>query len=408
MSADALRPSKLSFAEARHVVEEHARSILPGPSGFVGLREAGRRILAEPVFADRDFPAFARATRDGYAVRSADVVRPPALLDVIGEIKAGALSKLRLEAGQAAAIMTGAPLPEGADSVVMVEYTSLEQDQVRVSRPVVCGENVVPQAAEAKRGDCLLPSGTRLHYAAIGVAASAGTARLRVYRQPLVALLPTGDEVVEIEAVAGPSQIRNSNSYALAAQVERAGGVPQLLPVACDEPGQLRELIVRALEADLVVLSGGVSMGRYDLVKQVLGELRAEFFFAGVKIQPGGPVAFGRVRGKYFFALPGNPVSTLVTFELFARPLLGALAGMAPQKLRFLHARLQASFTAKTGLTRFLPAMVSGEFEDTLVAPVPWQGSGDLASSARSNCYLVVPPDRERFEQGEWMAVMPR
>jgi molybdopterin molybdotransferase len=234
--------------------------------------------------------------------------------------------------------------------------------------------------------------------------------------------LTTGDEIVSVDAIPGPTQIRNSNSYSLSAQVREAGGDPMLLPIAPDELHGLRLLIEEGLKADLLILTGGVSMGRYDLVEQVLSELQAEFFFTGAKIQPGRPVVFGQccaskggagvpaheTPGTYFFGLPGNPISTMVTFELFARPLLEALAGRSARKLVFLHARLKREVRIKTGLKRFLPAVLSGEFEQSEVELVPWQGSGDIAATALANCFLVIPPDREHIAAGEWVAVMPR
>jgi molybdopterin molybdotransferase len=230
-------------------------------------------------------------------------------------------------------------------------------------------------------------------------------------------VLTTGDEIVDIDATPGPTQIRNSNSYSLAAQILGAGGQPVVLPVAADEAQALRRLIEQGLKSDLLLLTGGVSMGRYDLVEQVLSELQAEFFFTGAKIQPGRPVVFGscgagtparETPGVYFFGLPGNPVSTMVTFELFARPMLEVLAGQVPRQLAFLHSRLKGEIRVKTGLRRFLPAILAGEFENSEVEVVVWQGSGDIAATARANCYIVVPPDRERISAGEFVAVMMR
>jgi molybdopterin molybdotransferase len=235
-----------------------------------------------------------------------------------------------------------------------------------------------------------------------------------------------------VDVPPGPNQIRNSNTYSLAAQIQAAGGEPVLLPIAPDEPVRLRELLQEGLESDLLLIAGGVSMGKYDLVEQVLAEMKAEFFFTGAKIQPGKPVVFGQVpcgadtlvreaaetrsgntktpfeNHKYFLGLPGNPTSTMVTFKLFARPMLEALAGMAVRKLIFLHAKLKTAIQTKTGLTRFLPAALTGEFATAEVELVRWQGSGDIAAVARANCYIVVPPDRERIESGEWMAVLMR
>lgn len=393
----------------------------PRGKELVELLEGVGQVLAEPVLADRHFPPFPRATRDGYAVRAADLSKLPARLQIVGEIKAGAAdTSLSLEAGQAAAIMTGAPAPAGADAVVMVEYTARVGDQVEITKGITAGENIVPIGSEAKRGDRLLPPGVRLDHAAIAVAASAGRSRLLVYSKPRVALLSTGDELVDIDVPPARHQIRNSNSYSLAAQVQAAGGEAVLLPIAPDESERLRELIVDGLDADLLVITGGVSMGKYDLVEQVLTELNAEFFFTGAKIQPGRPVVFGRVPWetgeeptskpgfKYFFGLPGNPVSTMVTFELFARPIQEALSGMPPQKLVWLHGRLKSDIKVKPGLKRFLPAVLSGEFEQAEVEVVRWQGSGDIAATARANCYIVVPPDREQIGAGEWVPVLRR
>ncbi|HVO82365.1 MAG TPA: gephyrin-like molybdotransferase Glp [Terriglobales bacterium] len=417
----------LSFEDARHLVEEHAARLRPRGKELVELLDSAGQVLAEPVAADRNLPSFPRATRDGYAVRAADLAQLPARLEVIGDIKAGVAPSevpVKLEAGQAAGIMTGAPAPPGADAVVMVEYTSRAGNTVEIAKGIAAGDNIVPAGAEARRGARLLAPGMRLDYAAVAVAASVGRSHLLVYAKPQVAVLATGDEVVDIDALPGPNQIRNSNTYSLAAQVVAAGGEPVPLPIAPDEPGRLRELITDGLEADLLLLAGGVSMGKYDLVEQVLAELQAEFFFTGVQIQPGRPLVFGRVPSDrdrdasgtagggpgatYFFGLPGNPVSTMVCFELFARPVLEALAGMAPRKLRFLRAQLKAELNTKTGLKRFLPAILSGEFEQAEVELAPWQGSGDIAATARANCYLVVAPDRERIAAGEWVPVLLR
>jgi molybdopterin molybdotransferase len=391
-------------------VEEHAEGLRPRGKELVELLESAGCVLAEPVSADRDFPPFPRATRDGYALQASDLTHCPARLNVIGEIKAGGLAEMRLEGGQAVSIMTGAAVPQGADAVVMVEFTAREGDQVTITKPIEAGGNIVAAGAEAKRGEKLLTPGIRLDHAAIAMAASVGRSRLLVYAKPRVAVLSTGDEIVDIDVPPGPTQIRNSNSYSLAAQIQAAGGEPWLLPIAPDRPGRLRELIAEGLEADLLLLTGGVSMGKYDLVEPALAELGAEFFFTGVQIQPGRPVVFGRVpsRQRYFFGLPGNPVSTMVTFELFARPMVEALAGRLPRKLVFLRARLKSEIKTKTGLKRFLPAILSGEFEQADVEVAGWQGSGDIAAAARANCYVVIPPDREHIAAGEWIPVLIR
>jgi len=416
----------LSFEDARRVVEDHAARIQPPDEESVGLLAATGRVLAEPLVADRDMPPFPRATRDGFAVRTEDLTKLPARLRVTGEIKAGSVGfdvPASVERGQAVSIMTGAPVPRGAGAVVMIEHTVLHGETVEITRGVAAGENIVPQGAEARRGGLLAGPGTPLNPAAIALAASVGKARLRVFTRPRVAVLATGDEIVDVAATPGATQIRNSNSFSLAAQIQQAGGEPMLLPIAPDEPRALRRLIEEGLQSDLLLLTGGVSMGRYDLVEQVLAEMRAEFFFAGAKIQPGRPVVFGSAAcagaatgadasagqdSDYFFGLPGNPVSTMVTFDLFVQPLLRALAGASPRKLMFARARLKSEIRVKTGLRRFLPAVLAGEFEDSQVELVPWQGSGDLAAVARANCYVVVPPDCERIAAGEWTALMMR
>jgi molybdopterin molybdotransferase len=413
----------LTFEEARRVVEEHASYLTCGSAETLDLLHAAGRVLAETVTADRDIPPFPRSTRDGYAVRCSDLSDLPARLALKGEIKAGSSPSdvpFTVHPGEAFSIMTGAPVPLGTDAVVMIEYTSLRKDCVEITRTASPGENIVARGAEAKCGAVLLEKGTRLNESSIALAASVGKVRLSVFHRPRVAVLTTGDEIVPAEAEPAFAQIRNSNSYSLAVQIQQAGGEPVQLPIAPDEPQRLRDLIEQGLQSDLLVITGGVSMGRYDLVEQALAELHAEFFFTGAKIQPGRPVVFGRVpcvaaaksleepSHKYFFGLPGNPVSTMVTFELFARPMLEALAGMSPQPLIFLHARMKSELRVKSGLRRFLPAILSGEYDHAQVEVVPWQGSGDIAARSRSNCYLVIPTDREQMKAGEWVSVMLR
>jgi len=422
----------LSFEEARHTVEHHAALVSPGERQTVDLIAASGCVLAEPILADRDFPPFDRATRDGYAVRAADVAHVPASLEVVGEIKAGdSPDRFKIRSGQAVSIMTGASLPPGADAVVMVEYTKQAGNSVGVLRSVSPGENFVPRGSEARQGQLLLDRGVRLDPARIAIAAAVGKERLQVFKKPRVGVLATGDELVEVAATPGPAQIRNSNSYSLAAQIGQSGGEPVVLPIAPDQPERLRALIEEGLSCDLLLLTGGVSMGKYDLVEQALSDLKAEFYFTGAQIQPGRPVVFGscpwgadapareendpnairqaaQKTGKYFFGLPGNPVSTMVTFELFVRPMIEALAGMKLPPLIFLKARLKSEVRTKTGLTRFLPALLSGEFEHAEVQPVRWQGSGDIAALTMANCYLVVPPNRDKLDAGEWVSVFWR
>ena len=405
--------SVLPFADARQIVEAHARCLQPVGMETVPLLEAGNRVLSEPLLADRDLPPFSRSIRDGYAVQSRDLASLPVRLRVVGEIRAGTAPErmLCLHPGEIAEIMTGAPLPAGADAVVMIEHTDRECDLVLIKQGVSPGENVVPRGAEAKLGDRLLAPGTRVDYSALGLAASVGRADLRVYAKPRVAILVTGDELVEITAVPGPHQIRNSNSYSLATQVAAAGANAHVLPVAPDEPDGLHRSIAQGLSFDLLLITGGVSVGKYDLVERVLAEMKAEFFFTGTYIQPGRPIVFGGVpsttgNAKMFFGLPGNPISTMVTFELFVRPVLEALGGAEIRPLLFHQVILQSEVKTKTGLTRFLPARLTGQFEQLQVELIPWRGSGDIAAAAQANCYLVVPPDREWIKAGERVSIL--
>lgn len=403
----------LAFEQARQVVEREAGKVRVTEREPAELLQSNGRVLAECVVADRDFPPFARAARDGFAVRAADVQNVPTTLKVVGEIRAGgADAGIAVGRGECAEIMTGAPLPPGADAVVMVEYTARRGDEVEIRRGVMSGENFVPAGSEAKRGAELLKPGTRLTPAAIAIAGACGRHEMSVFERPQVAILSTGDELVDVAAEPGPNQIRNSNSYSLAAQVQNAGGEPVVLPIAPDEPKQLRKLVQEGLAADLLLLSGGVSMGKYDLVEQVLTEMGAEFFFTGAQIQPGKPIVFGAAPPRpgaqptYFFGLPGNPVSTTVCFELFARTMIEVLGGESIRNLAFVQAKLRSDFKTKTGLTRFLPARLIGEYDRVEVEVVKWQGSGDMAANARANCYLVVPPDVAEIRAGEMVSVL--
>jgi len=411
--SESTKSSLLSFAEARQVVERHASRLSPTRAELVNLLDATGLALAEDLRADRDFPPFHRATRDGYAVRSADLHTIPSELRLKGTIKAGGTlegDEIYLHAGETVEIMTGAPLPQGADAVVMVEHSENAQDSVTVKRAVRSGENVVATGAEARADETMVQSGSRINHAVIAVAAAVGRAELSVYRRPHVAVLATGDELVDINLPPGRNEIRNSNSFSLAAQVAQAGGEPVILPVARDEAAELALLLRKGLESELLLLTGGVSMGKYDLVEEVLASLGAEFFFTGVAIQPGKPVVFGQItldgRTTPFFGLPGNPVSTMVTFQLFVKPVLDALGGAKIEPLPFVQAKLKEVFTTKTGLTRFLPGRLAGSMPKPEVEWVRWQGSGDLMSVVKADCYIVIPPDCERLNAGETVTVL--
>ena len=413
MASPGTQSRLLSFAEARRVVEQYASRLSPTEPEMISLLDAVGLVLAEDLLADRDFPPFPRSTRDGYAVRASNVATIPARLRLIGEIKAGASteqSSIAINVGEAAEIMTGAPVPSGADAVVMVEYTERSGEVVTVQRAVQAGENVVAAGSEARRGSLMVGRGARVTHSTVAVAAAVGRAEIATYRRPRVAILATGDELVDINLPPGPNEIRNSNSYSLAAQVDAAGGDPLILPVAPDAADELALLLRKGLDADLLLVTGGVSAGKYDLVEQVLASFEARFLFTGARIQPGKPVVFGEVtlRDKTtpFFGLPGNPVSTMVTFQLFAKPVLDGLSGAKPQPLPFAKAGLKSAFTTKTGLTRFLPAKLGGSHEQPEVELVHWQGSGDLMAISHSNCYIVVPPQQERFVAGDAVTVL--
>lgn len=400
----------LPLDQALELVEQYGKKLSPPTTETVSILNGLGRVLAEPILADRDFPPFPRSTRDGFAVKSADVQNVPVKLRVVGQIKAGGSFSGTLNSGESVEIMTGASAPEGSDAVVMVEYTNRSGDDVEIQRGCVAGENIVPVGSEAKAGQEMVASGARISFAHIAVMAAVGRPEFAVFRRPKVAILSTGDEIVDATQTPGRFQIRNSNSYSLAAQVIAAGGEPWQLPIAADDSGALRALIEEGLKADLLLLSGGVSMGKFDLVEQTLGELDAKFFFTGALIQPGKPVVFGEAGARPipFFGLPGNPVSTMVTFDLFARPVLRGLAGAVPVRLPVTKARLAKAVKTRTGLTRFLPARLQGPRFDPEVEVVSWQGSGDLMASARADCYLVVPPDREQIPAGETVSILLR
>jgi molybdopterin molybdotransferase len=406
----------LPFDQALAVILAHAADARPTRAlETLPLLEAAGRVLGTAILADRDQPPFDRSTRDGFALRAEDAGKA---LRVVGTLRAGEQwAGAAVGAGEAVEIMTGAPLPPGADAVVMVEHVLHEGEVLRVEagRSLHAGENIVPRAAEAHAGDTLLPVGRVLGAAEIAVAASCGSARVNVFPRPSVAIISTGDELVELDAPLEPWQIRNSNSYAIAALVKAEGGVPARLAIARDSFAELKERVERGMAGDLLVLSGGVSMGKYDLVEQVLAELGAEFLFTGALIQPGKPVVFGRLPTfdpqrpwVYFFGLPGNPVSTQVCFHLFVAPLLRALAGRSEVAPRFVEARLVEAVKGGVKVTRFLPAELSGGWDGVKVRVVGWQGSGDVAANARGDCYVMLPSGVAAFATGETVRVLLR
>jgi molybdopterin molybdotransferase len=415
-----------SFEQAFAQVASHAARLsrsLPSEER-VALGLASGRIFAQPLVADRDQPPFARSTRDGFACRAAEA-SGNALLNIAGSTHAGEAPPGPLPFGSVWEIMTGAPVPVGADAVAMVEHVEQVKDRVRLLPPrtLKSGENIVAQGAQANAGDTLLPAGSRIGFAQIALAATCGYASLPVFVRPRVAILTTGDELAPVDSEPGPGRIRNSNAPMLAALVSAAGGEPWILPTAADTAQALDAALALAGEADLLLISGGVSAGKFDLVEPALARAGGTFHFTGVRIQPGKPLVFGELPArsasalqiksstKYCFGLPGNPVSSAVTFLLFAAPILAALAGNRNHGPRFALAQLgkTAKVQGKPGLTRFLPAFCDfGARIDQLpeVNPISMQGSGDLAAQALSNCFLVIPEDSPRLEPGSIVRIM--
>jgi molybdopterin molybdotransferase len=396
----------LTFEQARQCVLDKLRESNPRPPvERVSLSAAAGRVLAQPVRADRDYPAVARSVRDGFAVRAADL---PGELLVIGEVRAGESFAGEMQPGEAVEIMTGAPMPRGADAVVMVEHCTVQGDRVKAPRTLGPNENVSLQASQARANAVLLEAGHRLGFADSGLLAMVGLASVEVFARPQVAILATGDEIVEVVETPLDYQIRNSNVESLAVQVARAGGCPNILPIARDSYAATRELIEHGLRFDMLLLSGGVSAGKYDIVERVLADLSAEFYFDRVLIMPGQPLVFGKARRRFFFGLPGNPASTMVTFEIFARSAVELLGGQTESILPLLWSKLACDFHQKPGLTRFLPATLSvgaSEFTPT-VTPLPWQGSGDVPTLSRANAFVVTEAGREDWAAGDWIRVL--
>ena len=398
----------LTLSEARNLVIAQSRQHSGSrPTLSLPVSDALGFVLAEEIRCDREYPPFNRSTRDGYAVQAAEAPAS-ACLRCVGEIKAGDTVREPLAPGTCVQIMTGAALPPSADAVVMIEFTSRTGDIVSFDRATQPGQNFVPRSSEARAGDTALPKGVRLGFAELAVAAQVGHFTLNCYKKPRVAVLSTGDEIVPITESPGPFHIRNSNSVSLAAQIRLAGGDPVPLGNALDRVDDLSVKIERALGEDIVVLSGGVSMGKYDLVESVLGGMGAEFYFDAVAIRPGKPAVFGRCRDALIFGLPGNPVSTMVTFQLFVIPALDILSGADPRPLPLVEATLTESLKEKSGLTHFLPARLMWQNSHPQVRALPWQGSGDITTLTQANCFLVIPADRHDISAGEKVSVLPR
>jgi molybdopterin molybdotransferase len=413
-----------SFDEAAATVAEFAWG-LGSKSGSgqrtaerVELAHASGRVLARAVIADQDQPPFARSTRDGFACRAAEASAHKDLT-VAGMTHAGEAPPPALAAGSAWEIMTGAAVPDGADAVVMVEHVERDGGRIRLlpKRTIGSGDNIVAKGAQAPRGAEVLSAGAMIGPAQVAVAAACGYAALEVLSRPRVAILTTGDELVPVEKKPGPGQIRNSNAPMLAALVTAEGGEAWVLPTAADTTEALDEVLSEIVEAqpDMLIISGGVSAGKFDLVEPALEKIGARFHFTGVRIQPGKPLVFGEVKSRKnrlpFFGLPGNPISSAATFLLFGAPVLAALAGSLELGPRFVMAQLKKTTdrNAKPGLTRFLPAWCEFNPHDggvPQVATVPWHGSGDLPAFGRSNCFVVVPEEVSSVEAGTMVRIL--
>ncbi|MFO0848823.1 MAG: gephyrin-like molybdotransferase Glp [Gemmataceae bacterium] len=392
----------LEVADALNAVLQAAAPLRPEP---VALTPAVLgRVLAADVESDIDSPPFDKALMDGYAVISTDLADGPAELEVIEEIAAGAVPTKAVSPGQAAALYTGAPLPFGADAVVAKEWCTVRDDgRVWVSEDTVsAGRNVLPRGRELTAGEVALPAGTVLTPAALGLLAAVGRERASCFPAPRVGVVVTGDELVEASARPGPGQIRNTNGPMLVAQAARAGAAPRYLGIGRDDPAALKALIADGLAtSDVLILSGGVSAGRYDLVPDVLRELGVEVHFHRVRMKPGKPLLFGTKGDTLVFGLPGNPVSGFVGFELFVRPALRKLSGRPDDAFRTTAAPLAEDFDTANDRPTFHPARLTDEGTGPRVVPVPWFGSADLRSLLAADALLMLPPGEVRLPAGQ-------
>lgn len=376
----------------------------------VGLLESLGRVLSEEVRAQQNLPPWDNSSMDGYAVRWEDVQggsrEDPKILNVIEEIPAGALPKKKIGPGSAAQIMTGAPLPEGADAVVMVEETQRQGDQVRIFESVQKGENVREKGENIRSGERVLGSGERIRPGGVGMLAAVGRSYLSVFRNPIVSILATGNELIEVDGDLTQEKIINSNSYALASQVREAGGIPRLIGIARDTKEDVIEKLSQGLDADLILVSGGVSVGSYDFVKEASQELGMDLKFWRVAMKPGAPLAFGLFEGRPFFGLPGNPVSSMVTFELFVRPammkMMGAESFFRPQ----VEAVLEKGLTKDSGKAHYIRVTVRRKGDQYVATPTGEQSSGILMSMVKANGLLLLPEKKENVSAGERCRVL--
>jgi molybdenum cofactor synthesis domain-containing protein len=375
----------------------------------VALAESRGRVLAENIVADTDLPPFDRSQMDGYAVRAVETRKVPARLRIMGESAAGHGWHQELQSGQAVRIMTGAPVPEGADAVQQVEKTHEVDGSVEILETVAEGRSIVRRGAEIKEGDTVLQRGEQVTAAAVAVLASFGYAHVEVSRKPRISVLATGSELVSVHQKPGQDQIRDSNNYSLNAYAELAGAVVTRLALSNDNPDVLGSVIAGAAEeADVIVTSGGVSVGAYDFTKDVLRDLGAEIFFERVALRPGKPTVFAKLpSGTLVFGLPGNPVSVSVTFNLFARTALLAMQGARKVLLESVTAQLAHGVKGSADRDSYLPATTRTDDHARLIAePLKWGGSSDFVAFARATALVIVPAGTASIDPGEKVSVL--
>ena len=390
----------IPVSEAIRIIQEQTR---PLAVETVALAEALGRVLAEDVVADSDLPPFDRAQMDGYAVRAADLKSVPARLRIVGESAAGRGWHHSMQAGEAVRIMTGAPVPVGADSVQKVEVThELDGDTVEIAEATRPGQFIVARASEIRAGEHVLSAGCEINAAMIAALASFGYAQGKAGQRPRVAVLATGTELVAVNEQPGSDQIRDSNSYSLGAYAALAGAEVERLPLAGDDPELLkREIEEAAAHSDALILSGGVSMGVYDFTKAALRALDAEIFFERVSLRPGKPTVFARLGRTLVFGLPGNPVSVSVTFNLFARTALRAMQGSREAAMREAWAVLARNVKGSIERASYLPArLYTDEAGQLLADPLKWGGSSDFVAFARATALIIVPGGVRSLDAG--------
>jgi molybdopterin molybdotransferase len=402
----------ISVEEALALVMERTPVL---PAETVALESAPGRVLRSAVVSDRDLPPFDRAAMDGFAVRSEDVTAPPSRLKLTGDVRAGSWPDRAVGSGEAFRIMTGAPVPDGADAVVQVERTAMVDtgttgpSVVQIEGAVVAGQNTVRRGTEAREGASLLPEGARISAAHLAVLASVGVAEPLVARRPRVAVIVTGDEVVDVRDRPAQAQIRNANGPALLAAVTEAGGLPTDFGVVPDDPDRTRETIARAFDEgyDAIILSGGVSAGAFDFVEPALTDLAVTLHITAVRVKPGAPFVFGTRGETLVFGLPGNPVSAQVTFELFVRPSLLKMQSARALARPQLEGILRAPLVNRSGRTNYLPVRVVSLSGVLHVDPVRTQGSGDVAAHSQANALAVLEPDRTAAAAGDRVLLHP-